>query len=127
MEQLSVLIVDDSLITRDIIKESIEEAFSDVEVSAASDGEEAQKLLSSQPFELVLCDWEMPGLKGNRLLQWLREESSQQTVPFIMITSRGDKESILEARKLGVTDYIVKPFSSETLCRKVKTVFKNST
>jgi DNA-binding response OmpR family regulator len=125
MGQLSILIVDDSSVTRDIIKESIEEAFSDIEASGARDGEEAQRLLSSHHFELMLCDWEMPGLKGNRLLEWLREDSSQQTMPFIMITARGDMESILEARRLGVTDYIVKPFSPETLCRKVKTVLEN--
>jgi DNA-binding response OmpR family regulator len=126
MGQLKVLIVDDSALMRDIIIESIEEAFPGIEVSGANNGEEAQKLLSRRHFDLMLCDWEMPGLKGDRLLQWLREESSQREMPFIMITARGDVQSILEVKELGVTDYIVKPFSSETLCQKVKTGLDNS-
>jgi DNA-binding response OmpR family regulator len=124
MEQPRILIVDDSVLMRDIIKESIEEAFSGVGVSGATNGEEAQKLLSSRHFDLVLCDWEMPALKGNTLLQWLREDSSHKRVPFIMITGRGDRESILEVKELGVTGYIIKPFSPETLCQKVKTVLE---
>lgn len=125
MGQPRVLIVDDSFLMRDIIKESIEDAFSDVEVSGAINGEEAQKLLSCRHFDLVLCDWEMPALKGNMLLQWLRENSSHKSVPFVMITGRGDKESILEVKELGVTDYIVKPFTPDTLCQKVKTILEN--
>ncbi len=124
MEQPRVLIVDDSPLMMHIMKESIKEAFSDVRLSGANDGEEAQKMLLNQHFDLVLCDWEMPALKGNTLLQWLREDSSHKTVPFIMITGRGDRESILEVKELGVTDYIVKPFTPDTLCQKVKTVLE---
>ncbi len=126
MGQLKLLIVDDSILMRDIIKESIADVFPDVQASVANNGDEAQKLLSRRHFDLVLCDWEMPALKGNQLLQWLRENSSQKTVPFIMITARGEKESILEVKQLGVTDYIVKPFTSDTLCQKVKAVLENS-
>lgn len=125
MGQPRVLIVDDSFLMREIMKESIEDAFSDAKVSGVNNGEEAQKLLSRKKFDLVLCDWEMPELKGNTLLQWLRENSSQKEVPFIMITGRGDRESILEVKELGVTDYIVKPFTTDTLCQKVKTVLEN--
>jgi DNA-binding response OmpR family regulator len=66
----------------------------------------------------------MPGLNGDELLRWLREESHIKNVPFIMITAKDDGESIMEVIKLGVTDYIVKPFSPETLCEKVTRVFK---
>lgn len=120
-----VLIVDDSSLMRHIMKESIEEAFSGIKVSGANDGEEAQEMLSTEQFDLVLCDWEMPALKGNTLLQWLRESSPHKAVPFIMITGRGDRESILEVKGLGVTDYIVKPFSPDTLCQKVKPILAN--
>jgi len=124
MGQLQLLIVDDSTLMRDIIKETVEEAFPEVHTSVANNGDEAQKMLSHKHFDLVLCDWEMPALKGNELLKWLREGSSQQAVPFIMITAKGEKDYILEVMKLGVTDYIVKPFSPELLCQKVKTVLK---
>lgn len=126
MEQLRLLIVDDSSLMRDIIKETIEEALPGVLTSMASNGDQARKMLTQKHFDLVLCDWEMPALKGNELLQWLRETSTQQKVPFIMITANDKKENILEVMKLGVTDYIVKPFTPETLCQKVKTVLKNN-
>lgn len=126
MGQLRLLIVDDSTLMRDIIKETIEDAFPGVHTSVANNGNQAQKMLSQRNFDLVLCDWEMPELKGNELLQWLRKTSSQQTVPFIMITAKNQKEHILEVMELGITDYIVKPFTPEILYQKVKTVLSNS-
>jgi len=126
MGRLRLLIVDDSVLMRDIIKESVEEAFPEAEASVAGNGDEAQKLLSRKTFDLVLCDWEMPALRGDQLLQWLRESSSQKSAPFIMITAKNQKESILEAKKLGVTDYIVKPFTPDILCLKVKAVLEKS-
>lgn len=126
MGQLRLLIVDDSILMRDIIKETVEDAFPDVLTTVANNGDQAQKMLSQGHFDLVLCDWEMPALKGNQLLQWLRESSSHKTVPFIMITAKGEKEHIMEVMKLGVTDYIVKPFTPDLLCQKVEIVLKNS-
>ena len=126
MGELRLLIVDDSTLMRDIIKETVEDAFPEVRTSVANNGDQAQKMLSRGHFDLVLCDWEMPELKGNELLKWLRESSSLKTVPFIMITAKNEKEYILEVMKLGVTDYIVKPFSPDLLCQKVETVLKNS-
>ncbi len=125
MRQWSVLIVDDSFLMTSIMKENIKEAFPDVKVFEADNGEAAQRLIARRHFDLVLCDWEMPSLKGNGLLQWLREDSSQKTIPFIMITGRRDTDSILEAKELGVTDYIVKPFTPEMLCHKVGTILEN--
>jgi DNA-binding response OmpR family regulator len=126
MGKLAVLIVDDSFLMRDIIKDSIKDAIPGVAVSLAGNGDEARKKLTDMTFNLVLCDWEMPELNGNELLKWLREDSSQKTIPFIMITAKGDRDSILEVMKLGVTDYIVKPFSPEVLCQKVLAVLKKS-
>jgi DNA-binding response OmpR family regulator len=125
MKKLRVLIADDSSLMRDIIRESLGEEFEFIEPVMATNGEEArQKLLAGSHFDLILCDWEMPGLNGDELLRWLREESHIKNVPFIMITAKDDGESIMEVIKLGVTDYIVKPFSPETLCEKVTRVFK---
>jgi CheY-like chemotaxis protein len=75
MGQLKLLVADDSSLMRGIIKESIEEVFPEITVSMASNGIDAQKMLSKQRFDLVLCDWQMPELKGNELLKWLRESS----------------------------------------------------
>ena len=126
MEKPRLLIVDDSLLMRDIIQETVKDAFPEVLTSVANDGNEAQTMLAQKHFDLVLCDWEMPALNGNELLQWLRERSSEKKVPFIMITAKDEKEHILEAMKLGVTDYIVKPFTPEILCQKVKIALNKS-
>lgn len=125
MNNIRVLIADDSSLMRDIIRESLEDEFKFIEPVIATNGEEARMmLLQGGRFELILCDWEMPGLNGNELLRWLREESPMKNVPFIMITAKDDGASILEVMRLGVTDYIVKPFSSETLSEKVTKVLK---
>lgn len=124
MNKLHLLIVDDSMLMRDIIKESIEETFPYIETAMANNGDEAKTMLSKKHFDLVLCDWEMPEMNGDALLRWVRESSPLKTVPFIMITARVEKESILEVMKLGVTDYIVKPFTPDTLCHKLAVVLK---
>jgi DNA-binding response OmpR family regulator len=126
MNRLRFLIVDDSGLMRDIIKETITEAFPAVEALTANSGDEAQKMLENKHFDFVICDWEMPGLNGDELLRWLRESSPLKTVPFIMITAKGEKEAIIEVMKLGVTDYIVKPFTPEILCHKVQNVLNKA-
>ncbi len=125
MNRMRVMIADDSSLMRDIIRESLCEEFEFIEPVMAANGEDARRMLmAGDLFDLILCDWEMPGLNGDELLRWLREESHLKTVPFIMITAKDDGESVMEVVKLGVTDYIVKPFSPETLCEKVTRVFK---
>ena len=126
METMHLLIVDDSSLMRDIIRETVEDAVPGVDVSVASNGDQAQKILSQKRFDLVLCDWEMPALSGNDLLKWLRESDSHKTVPFIMITAKDDKANIIEVMQLGVSDYIVKPFTPEILGQKVKAVLKKN-
>jgi CheY-like chemotaxis protein len=125
MGNLRLLIVDDSSLARSIIKDTVEDAFPGVYAELANDGDQAQKMLLGGRFDLVLCDWEMPTLKGNELLQWMKENPLLKEVPFIMITVKGDKDSIMEAKHLGVTGYIIKPFTTEHLCQKVGSVLKS--
>lgn len=63
--------------------------------------------------DLILCDWEMPEMSGLELLQWMRQQPQYEKIPFIMITSRGDKDHVIEAVKEGVSEYLGKPFSPE--------------
>jgi hypothetical protein len=71
-------------------------------------------------FDLVLCDWEMPEMSGLELLTWCRQQDNLKTMPFIMVTSRGDKENVIQAIQAGVSDFIGKPFTNEQLLTKVK-------
>jgi CheY-like chemotaxis protein len=75
--------------------------------------------MSRTAFDLILCDWEMPEMSGLELLQWMRQQPQYEKVPFIMITSRGDKDHVIEAVKGGVSEYLGKPFSPEGLSKKI--------
>jgi DNA-binding response OmpR family regulator len=77
-------------------------------------------LLTREAFDLVLCDWEMPEMSGLELLTWCRQQETLKGMPFIMVTSRGDKENVIQAIQAGVSDFIGKPFTNEQLLTKVK-------
>lgn len=118
---LKILVVDDASFTRDLIRRSLKKQFPAVEIEEAVNGRKAQQMLTKSQFDMVLCDWEMPEMTGVELLKWCREQPKykKEDVPFVMITSRGDKSHVVEAVQSGVTDYLGKPFSSEQLANKV--------
>lgn len=123
---IKILVVDDASFTRDLIKRTIRQQFPASVVEEAVNGRKAQKMLEKTQFDMVLCDWEMPEMNGVELLKWCREQPSYQkeVVPFVMITSRGDKSHVVEAVQSGVTDYLGKPFSSEQLANKILSAAK---
>lgn len=120
MSKVKVLIVDDASFIRDLVKKGLRACFPGIEIDDAADGRKAQQLLAHSKFDLILCDWEMPEMSGLELLNWCRIEGGLKDVPFIMVTSRSDKENVLQAIQAGVTDYIGKPFSNDQLVSKVR-------
>ena len=120
MSKVSVLVVDDATFIRDLVKKGLRDHFPGVQMEEAVNGRKAQQLLGRQDVDLILCDWEMPEMSGLELLTWCREQERLKTTPFIMVTSRGDKENVVQAIQAGVSDYIGKPFSNEQLVTKVK-------
>ena len=119
MAILKALVVDDASFVRDLVKRTVRQRFPVIETTDAQNGRRAQSLMSRTSFDLVLCDWEMPEMSGLELLQWMRQQPQYQKVPFIMITSRGDKDHVIEAVKEGVSEYLGKPFSPEGLSKKI--------
>ena len=120
MSKVSVLVVDDAPFIRDLVKKGLRNAFPGVTLEDAVNGRKAQLLLTREAFDLVLCDWEMPEMSGLELLTWCRQQDSLKNMPFIMVTSRGDKENVIQAIQAGVSDFIGKPFTNEQLLTKVK-------
>ena len=120
MSKVSVLVVDDASFIRDLVKKGLRSYFPGIVTDEAVNGRKAQQVLANQTFDLVLCDWEMPEMSGLELLVWFREQPQYAKVPFIMVTSRGDKENVVQAIQAGVSDYIGKPFTNEQLITKVK-------
>lgn len=120
MSKVTVLVVDDASFIRDLVKKGLRDNLPGLQIEEAVNGRKAQQFLSRTPVDLILCDWEMPELSGLDLLSWCRSQDSLKTVPFIMVTSRGDKDNVVEAIQTGVSDYIGKPFSNEQLVTKVR-------
>ncbi|KWS31150.1 two-component system response regulator [Pseudomonas amygdali pv. ulmi] len=121
MSKVSVLVVDDATFIRDLVKKGLRNYFPGIHTEDAVNGRKAQALLGKESFDLILCDWEMPEMSGLELLTWCREQDNYlRTVPFIMVTSRGDKENVVQAIQAGVTDFVGKPFTNEQLLTKVK-------
>jgi len=121
---MKVLIVDDFATMRRILKNIMKQiGFSNI--SEAENGKNALKLLKSEPIDLVLCDWNMPEMAGIDLLNAVRGDDQLKAMPFVMVTAEAQKENILEAVKAGVSSYIVKPFTAETVEEKLKKVFSS--
>lgn len=117
--KIRILLCDDASFIRDLIKRTLRKFLPQSEIAEASDGKKAQALLNRQPFDLILSDWEMPGMSGEELLIWVRADERLSSTPFIMVTSLGGKEHIVRAVQAGVSDYLGKPFTAEELMQKV--------
>ncbi|MCY1278112.1 Chemotaxis response regulator protein-glutamate methylesterase [compost metagenome] len=126
MGKVNVLVVDDASFIRDLLKKGLRDHFPGIQIEEAINGRKAQQLLARVHIDLILCDWEMPEMSGLELLTWCREQDSLKTTPFIMVTSRGDKENVIQAIQAGVSDYIGKPFSNDQLVTKVKKALTRS-
>lgn len=116
---LTVLVVDDATFIRDLVKRAVRQMVGEVELLEAADGARAQALIKQKAPDLILSDWEMPEVSGEELLKWVRAQPHLVATPFIMITSRGDRNHVIAAVNAGVSDYISKPFTAEELTRKV--------
>lgn len=99
-------------------------SFLDCRIDEAGSGSSAREKLQQGSFDLVLCDWEMPDMKGDELLRWLRNDSGTRDIPFIMVTGNNTKEHIVKARELGVTDYILKPVNRLSLEKKINAALR---
>ncbi len=120
-----VLVVDDYALTRDMVK-SILRQLGFVNILAAEDGAMALQLLREEKVGLIICDWNMPRMSGLALLREVRGDEKLKAVPFLMLTAEAYRENIVEAVKAGVTDYIVKPFTSQVLAEKIESVLKGT-
>ena len=120
MSKVSVLVVDDAPFIRDLVKKALRSQFPGIRTEDAVNGRKAPQMLARERFDLILCDWEMPEMSGLELLTWCRTQDALKSVPFIMVTSRGDKENVVQAIQAGVSDFIGKPFSNEQLTSKVR-------
>ena len=125
IRDLRVLVVDDQSSMRTIIKNMlIETKFQSSNIDEASDGLRAVEKLKTNHYDLIISDWLMPNLSGIRLLKIVKAVPGFQNTPFLMVTAEGHKDSVIEAIKSGVDNYVIKPFSTEQIAKKLKTVIR---
>ncbi|GIV30932.1 MAG: hypothetical protein KatS3mg029_0283 [Saprospiraceae bacterium] len=118
-----LLIVEDSPDLRKYIRELLEEQY---EVLEARNGKEALKKLSEHSdIHLILSDLMMPEMDGYELLKRIKEDQELFKLPFIMLTARADSDSRLNALRVGVDDYLTKPFEEAELLARIKNLLKN--
>jgi len=121
MYRVRVLIVDDELAMRAFVRAGLKVSFPEaVQIEEAGSGEMAMKKLAVYPCDIVICDWNMPGMKGTELLAWVKEQDSLKDTQFLMLTASHEKDIVMNAVELGVDDFIMKPLSADELSRRVK-------
>lgn len=120
--KLKVLVVDDFPTMRRIIKNLLKQiGFENID--EAEDGVQALGKLRGGSYGLVVSDWNMPNMEGIDLLRNVRQEPLPlKDVPFLMVTAEAEKEKVIEAIKAGVDNYIVKPFTADTLKEKLEKI-----
>ena len=119
-----LLLIDDSLLTRKMMKEILS-GLGFRNVTECTDGREAVRELKERRFDFIISDWHMPHMSGLDLLKHVRTEikGTKESLPFIMVTSEGEKEQVMEAIQQGVTDYVVKPFNQDIVRAKLTPYF----
>jgi len=114
---LKVLIADDSKMMRVMHVRSLRQVGYEVEASEANDGEEALALFEPGKFDLVIVDWNMPGMDGIEFVRAAREkeQGAGKRTPILMITSQSTEEQMLKAKEAGVDNLLTKPVTPEAI------------
>ncbi|MEQ9123095.1 MAG: response regulator [Alphaproteobacteria bacterium] len=120
-KNMPILIVDDYKTMLRIVRNLLKQIGFD-NVDEATDGSQALAKLREKDYELIISDWNMEPMTGLQLLKEVRTDERLKATPFIMITAESKPENVVEAKKAGVNNYIVKPFNAETLRAKLASV-----
>ncbi len=116
----NILIVDDSIPMRAVIKKTIKASgFNVGQIFEASDGREALETMRREWLDLVVSDYNMPEMNGLEMLVEMKKDEVLRSVPVVMITTEGSRERIELFMKMGVTDYVKKPFTPEEVRSKL--------
>ncbi|HHU37152.1 MAG TPA: response regulator [Treponema sp.] len=118
----TVLVVDDSRIMRNIVKNTFLSMGTPCNFVEAGNGREALVQLESQDIHLVLLDWNMPELSGLDFLKKVRAMEKYAALPIIMVTSEAARYNVIEALKNGATDYIIKPVNERSFREKLSKI-----
>lgn len=120
---MKILVVDDMSTMRRIVKNILKQlGFNNLE--EAENGQEALTKLKADTYGFVVSDWNMPVMMGIYMLRAIRADEKLKKIPVLMVTAEAQKENLMEAVQAGVSNYVVKPFTAETMQEKINKIFK---
>jgi len=120
---MKILVVDDMSTMRRIVKNILKQlGFNNLE--EAENGQEALTKLRADTYGFVVSDWNMPIMMGIDMLRAIRADEKLKKIPVLMVTAEAQKENLMEAVQAGVSNYVVKPFTAETMQDKINKIFK---
>ncbi|WP_256647167.1 chemotaxis response regulator CheY [Thermomonas paludicola] len=120
---IRILIVDDFSTMRRIVKNLLND-LGFTNTAEADDGSTALVELKKVHFDLIITDWNMPGMPGIDLLKAVRADPALAKIPVLMVTAEAKREQIIEAAQAGVNGYVIKPFTAATLEDKLAKIFE---
>lgn len=119
-----ILIVDDDPDIRDVLKLTLEDE--NYAILEAENGEEALKIITSKPLDLVLLDYKMPVMDGPAVLRKIKSDLLLRHLPIIMVTGKGELEDKIEGLDAGADDYITKPFEPKELLARIRMTLRHT-
>ena len=122
---MKILVVDDFSAMRKIIRNLLRD-LGFTNSHEAEDGSVALPMLQGGGFDLLITDWNMPGMQGIDLLKAVRADEALSALPLLMVTAESKRDQIVEAAQAGVSGYVVKPFTAGTLEEKIRTIFERA-
>lgn len=124
MGQHTVLVVDDEVAIRDMLRMALEMA--DFDCLEAENIQLAHALIVDQSPDIVLLDWMLPGGSGLELLRRLKRSDGTKEIPIIMITAKTAEDNIIQSLEVGADDYVTKPFAPRELIARIKALLRRS-
>ncbi len=123
--RLSVLVVDDNVHIRRLVR-TILEAFGCGNISEAATAADALRILSQENIDIVILDWVMPEVDGLELTRVIRkgDDVPNPYIPIIMLTGLAERRRIIEARDAGVTEFLAKPVAPKSLMSRLKMIIE---
>lgn len=119
---MNILVVDDSMIVRRVLKNILGRYFDAPTIHESENGQVAMEIMATKAVDLMFLDWNMPVMDGEAVVNEVRANKEWDKTRIIMATTEGGKQQVMKMIKKGVNGYMVKPFQEENIFKTLDTV-----